>query len=798
MRNIKKRSFLNFPLGNKKAQITWFIIMGIVILVGVGTVIYIRQTTEKAALEPELAESKETRYEGEQEIRSFVDSCLKPIVLQGLEIQRLQAGYIEIPRGRDILTIKEKEESEQIKVIDNSRNVYIDAAGQGNEAPFWVTKYGLAIPSKEFMEAELEYYVTKELDKCVGDLKEFTDKGFIIEKEPITTDVSFAKSVWVMVKLPLTVTIRDITYEINDFNIEIPINMELIYNMASDLALYQESYAYLEGFTLDLIEKYQWVPGSSKGGSTYLPPKRKTDAGFGCDQTTWNLNEVKNDLKGTYNSNFKYLKVENTNFERITKQDPIEQGVYNSYIQNFFTEQYPTIHLDHVYDTDWFFNLDILPKSGNTIKPERTLSVGIPLVPRLCTFKYRFNYFYDFPVLLKIKDDKSAKINPISNTFEKEAGYEFHVPLWIFVCGNQKRECTGRAETFETNSTLEETAFCEDSQKLSGDITINIRDGTTPLKDVDIYYLGANSMQNCFIGRTNEEGRFKSKFPFCEGCSIELYKQNYPTKKQRFDVLDYNNKEITLQLDPSVNLTVNAKLIHIPTFVRSWHETEKFTNAEKMIELAGEYGYSASSLTPNLNELKNNKALMTVLLGETDLNADYNDQLIIAGENNDPFFYVYPDPENAKLSLAPGLHNINLVAKGDVKILNSTGDIITNKYILSPETSYEWKINELTNKNTVTFYSLVEHLSSELDLNPKGLGMILDPIVDEGTMKAELLYQGTPIFDSDGDLVNCINHRFIKADGRVKKDSTPGHCWKRINVDITKEEYLPYIMPELN
>jgi len=148
---------------NKKSQITLFIILGIVVLVGVATVVYIRSTIEEGKTEPLLLR-QEVRYEGEQEIRSFVDSCLKPIVLQGLEIQRLQGGYIEIPSNIDKLIAKDKEENKQIKIVDNSRTVMIDARGQGNEAPFWITKYGIVVPSKRFMEIQLENYVKKELD----------------------------------------------------------------------------------------------------------------------------------------------------------------------------------------------------------------------------------------------------------------------------------------------------------------------------------------------------------------------------------------------------------------------------------------------------------------------------------------------------------------------------------------------------------------------------------------------------------------------------------------------------------
>ncbi len=784
---------------NRKAQITLFIIIGIVIILGVTTVIYVRQTTEESILEVAPA-GRETLYEGELEIRTFVDSCLKPIVLQGLEIQRLQAGYIEIPTGRDALTIKDKEENEQIKLIDNSKNVFIEASGEGNDAPFWITKQGMAIPSKEFMETELGNYVSKELNKCVGNFEQFTKMGYKIEKEPIITDVSFAQSSWVEVTFPLIVSIRDITYEISDFNIEIPINMELIYNIASDLALYEDLYSYLEGFTLDLIEKYSWR-GGTKEQPHYLPPKRFTDAGFDCSQTTWTMDEVKNGLKNNYNQNLQYLKIAGTNFERELRSDPIEQGVLDGYIKDLFAEDYPTIRAEYVYDPDWFFNLDILPKSGTTIKPDRTTAVGIPLLPRLCTFKYRFNYFYDFPILLKVTDDSSARINVETNTFEKGEGYEFHIPLWVNVCGNKERECTGRARTYDINVELEETSFCEDTQKLSGDITINVKEGTSPVKDVDVYYKGTDTMQNCFIGRTNDGGIMVSKFPFCSGCSIELYKKDYPVKKQTLDVLDYEDKEITLNLAPFAELNVNAKLIKIATFVRSWHETDGFTNANKMIELGQKYGYVTSNLNANLNELKNNKALMAVLKGEEDLNPAYDDQLMVTGTGLNPLYYFYPDPENAKLKLGSETYNINLVTTGSVEIQETnygSGAVVdgfTSTYPLGPNIAYTWEIDDLTGKNSVTFYSFVEYASAEL--NPGTWFDIDDHIIQDGAMKAELVYQATPSYDLNGDF-KCINYQFSGIDGRNKQDFSLGTCRKVYNVDITKEEYIPYILPELN
>ncbi len=786
----------------KKAQVTLFIILGIVVLAGTATLIYMRQTTEKAELSPQVAETEEARYEGEMEIRNFVDSCLKSVTYHGLEIQRLQGGYIEIPSNKDTLTIKEKIENQQVKEVNRRKSVEIDPSGPGNKAPFWVTRYNLDIPSKEFMERELENYVSKELDECVGDFDQFTNKGFQIEKGRVKTEASFAQSTWVMTNFPLTVSINDITYQINDFNLETPINMGLIYEIASSLSYNENEHAYLEHFTLDLVDKYQWVPGSQKTGSTTLPPKRKTDTSFDCSQTTWNIDEVRTDLMENYHINFKYLKIGNTNFEREIRTEPMQQGVFDSYIYNLLPQAQPSIKTEFIYDLDWFFNLDMLPKSGSQLRPERTTLVGVPMLPRLCTFKYRFNYFYDFPVLLKITDDKSAKINIISNTIDKEGGYEFHIPLWINVCGNQKRECTGRADSFAVSDDMQETDFCEDTQRLSGNIKINVKDETLPLGEVDIHYIGASTMQNCFIGRTLEDGLFTTKLPFCEGCQIELHKQGYPSKRLRFDVLDYRNKEVTFQMDPFVNLTVNVKLIHMPTFIKNWYETDHFGNADKMIKLAGEYGFDTSILVPSVSELKSNKPLMAALRGEIDTNPTYNDKVIIKGEGINEFLYIYPDPDDAKLSLAQGTYEVGLSATGNVDIeetdygYGGVVDAHKGPFALSPETEYTWDTGNLRGKYSVTFFVPVQHTS--IEMNPTNWKIIDDGIMQDGVMKAELLYESNSMHGAYGAVVGCGNYTFSKIDGRNNIDLSDGICRKRFEVDIAKPEYLKYMRPELN
>jgi len=804
---------------NKRAQVTLFIIIGIVILISAGTIVYTRNTTNKRLLD-ETPIAREVRHEGEQEIRSFVDSCLKPIVLQGMEIQRLQGGYIDIPNW-DKLTIKEKTENQQIKFEGGSMMVSIDPSGYGNENPFWVTKYGKAIPSKRYIEAELERYVKGELDKCVGDFTQFEDIGFTINKGEIKTHVSFAQSSWVFVTLPLHIEKGDVSYDIEKFNIEIPIDMGLIYSTAVNLSISHVAFAYLEHFTQDLVYKYKWKGGSKELGA-FLPPIRFTDT-LDCDEESWEIEpEVRNYLKANFNQNLDLLKIKGTDFIPFTSVNPMEQGVYDSYIMDLLSGDESTLKIDYVYDTDWFFNLDILPKSGNTLRPDTTMSTQIPILSAFCNIKYKFKYFYDFPVLLKINDQNSAKIDVVSNTFETGAGYEFHVPLWVWVCGNQKRLCTGTEMTYEvTDTTHEDTAFCDESQRKSGDITIKVLADSIPLDGVNIYYLGANSMQNCFIGKTDDQGIVTNKFPSCSGCSIQLIKPEYPIKKVGLNVLDDADKAVDITLNPYANLHVNVRYMNLKTFVRSWYETDKFTNISKMIVLAPKSGYGHSTISiiqkvqdlglnlrdvnsgpaEKVQELKDSsqfKSMVSALKGEISL--DSGDLITISGTDSAGGLlnYVYPDPTDALVRLGEGEYDLSIAVIGnaDIQPVGQFTESLKDIYILSPDLDYTWDTGSLSGKETVTFYSFVEFTS--LELSPSNWFAIDDPLVQDGDIKAELVYKGDPIFDSYGSIVGCQPFiTFVAIDGRNEEDIPLGICQKRFRVDIPRSEYISFMKPKV-
>ncbi|HLC96139.1 MAG TPA: hypothetical protein VJH97_02365, partial [Candidatus Nanoarchaeia archaeon] len=81
---------------SRKAQATIFMIIGLIILIGGISFFYLRQKTLETPVEQKAEEFK-PEFEVQSQLKDYVDACIQQQVLQGLEIIRLQGGYINIP-----------------------------------------------------------------------------------------------------------------------------------------------------------------------------------------------------------------------------------------------------------------------------------------------------------------------------------------------------------------------------------------------------------------------------------------------------------------------------------------------------------------------------------------------------------------------------------------------------------------------------------------------------------------------------------------------------------------------------
>jgi hypothetical protein len=190
--------------------------------------------------------------------------------------------------------------------------------------------------------------------------------------------------------------------------------------------------------------------------------------------------------------------------------------------------------------------------------------------------------------------------------------------------------------------------------------------------------------------------------------------------------------------------------------------------------------------------------MVSALKGEISL--DSGDLITISGTDSAGGLlnYVYPDPTDALVRLGEGEYDLSIAVIGnaDIQPVGQFTESLKDIYILSPDLDYTWDTGSLSGKETVTFYSFVEFTS--LELSPSNWFAIDDPLVQDGDIKAELVYKGDPIFDSYGSIVGCQPFiTFVAIDGRNEEDIPLGICQKRFRVDIPRSEYISFMKPKV-
>lgn len=718
------------------------------------------------------AHREQPGYAGQSQLYQYVDACLRPSVLQGLEILRLQGGYINIPIATQTLTVKDFG-GEQIRLIDGSQRAYINPYGDGNKVPYWITQQSLLVPSLDFMEEELEIYVTRELMKCVEDFKTFRDQKYDVNYGDIITDVEMEKAVVVNIDFPITMERDEIRLEEESFNYNVPINMKLIHDIASQLTLYESVFSYLETHTKSLISLYSGIDENK------LPPFSMSLSNFDCDYVSWTRPEVEQRLKGIFGMNLANLKIEGTDFTLPQTNDPIAQGVYEGFVYDFFNEDFENVKVDYSYRPEWDFNqYDIKPSEGETLMPDRVNENKLPLIPMICAIEYNFKYTLDYPVLIQITDYDSAKIDPRTNTYIEKDDFTFQFVMNSWLCGNQKRECTGRKVSLtDYSSVLEETEidlpertyFCDQEQRISGEYTIKTVDSQTsePITYMDVHYFCGSHQNNCFMGRTDSSGTLKTKFPYCLNGIIYFSKSDYATKQDSLTVNNDVDYTVTYEVSPLKEFDVDVKKVHIPTFVKNYHE-----------------GLST---------------------GLAVMDFEPSEKATLSGRGPSSIAYLYPNTENSKVKIGEGNYDLNSVIYGDVIFVETDfgNEAIAESFegtnILGSSNIGFDVVRQDLMKNKVTFYVLAEHKASEL----QGVSWeaLDDPIIQEdGTMSAELLYQGEIVPSGLSFICSYDNQILLGIDGTYIDDfsNDDDNCHKVVYVTIPKEQYEILLKPQFS
>ncbi len=560
---------------------TVFIIIGIIILIGASFVSYIvlQKAEEGAPLEKVI----KFEYSGQEEMYHYIMACLKPAVLEGLEIMRLQGGYIYVPDDVEHVVVKD-DRNRVVKLDDfGSPKVVDDEAAEGNRVPYWLGDGYLDIPSKQFLEKELGFYVEYETYKCIADFENFRQKGYEIGLGALDVDINLDNAVIVNMNFPLKIKTGDIMFGLEDFNYIVPVDWDKILNAGTDIVLYEIVNTYLEDFTNQMISVY------SGPDEEMLPPFAATIPGITCKHITWNVDDVHAKLMAIIYKNMPNIRVDKTNYAKLESENLAAKNFYDSLIYDMLDEDM-SLHISHEYRPVWGMDFDIKPKAGNTLRGDMMRVQGMMFIPSFCSAKYSFKYFVQYPSMVSIMHDDSADIDPFTNSFARNEGYEFAFPMKTVIYGNQKREYVPRsplieqaeseaAELMKVMNISAPPLFCEPEQRLSQNITIAAKDAFTgdAIEGAEIFYNEPFSTSPCFIDVTDKDGRSKAQYPICHNCQIKLVREGYGEKTAFVSTGKNEKSAYSFLLEPLKELDLIVKQVYLPDFMKYHYETDGFT-----------------------------------------------------------------------------------------------------------------------------------------------------------------------------------------------------------------------------
>ncbi|MBW2980897.1 hypothetical protein KY360_05770 [Candidatus Woesearchaeota archaeon] len=219
----------------KRAQVTVFIIVGIIIASIFGFVYFSKSRVTENEEEGVVEETVEFKFDVTP-IQTYIESCLAQVSEEGVWILGTHGGYID-PDGNPFY-------GEEGNILSESTTY------QGDKIPYYSDGSEThTYPFLAQIEEKLSRYIIVEFERCL-DFSAFEDMGFNITKPdlnyqsvdfildilPVDSRVSINRGdVVVKIEYPITIRKEDSVTKLSDFRISLPIRLGAIYYSMSSL-----------------------------------------------------------------------------------------------------------------------------------------------------------------------------------------------------------------------------------------------------------------------------------------------------------------------------------------------------------------------------------------------------------------------------------------------------------------------------------------------------------------------------------------------------------------------------------
>jgi hypothetical protein len=348
----------------RKSQISVFVIIGILIIVGVVLWVLVRNQLNKTDIPREV----EPVYE-------YFESCVETRLEQGASLMGSQGGYIEVP---------EFERGSSYMPFSSELDFH------GFSVPYWYYVSGnniekTNVPSSALMEEQLEEYLEEEIMDC-GFLI-YEEQGFEINRGEADVRVDLQEEkISADVVMLLEVGFGDIRGVKENHEIVVDSKLGKFYKTGVEIYNKERKDKFLEKYGLDVL----WL---------YAP---MTGVEISCSPKIWNPEEVSGEIVEALEGNIQSIKAKSNDYRLTDKRN-------NYFVVDVESDE----NVNFLYSSQWPTRVEIWPVENSVMIAEPVGSQAGMGAMGFCYVPYHFVYDVVFPVLIQIYDEEELFQFPV-------------------------------------------------------------------------------------------------------------------------------------------------------------------------------------------------------------------------------------------------------------------------------------------------------------------------------------------------------------------------------------------------
>ncbi len=482
-----------FFFRSKQAQVTVFIIIGIVLLLVLALVILTRQEILQFSPDEIIPTEK-------GKVETSIRSCMEQIGEEAVQKLGIQAGYINVPSDVE---------------RDGSRHLRVSPF---QVVPYWAQGEERTIPSVEQMSEEINVYVEQNLRGCLNADESFSREYDVREKSDIeaTTSILEEKIVFaVRWEVEVRTKSGEVVAELINHDAQSAIKLKKVYDTAVQIVDAELREMKVEDITQDLL-------------ALEHPNVPLAGVAMGCTRKEWNVREVKQTVQDMLRVNLAQLRVKGTEFVEFPNTLPYYQNHYVWDVGEEFTK--PDVSVQFRYENTYPFLFQVTPQEGNWL---RSSSVGgTDLLSFLCVQTWKFTYDVVYPVQVIVRDDTT--------------GYLFRTAFTVHLVRNlPNRESDVVARESRPLNFVTDEKFCANRRVpmtvRTWELIENEKQGiysSEPLSGTTVSYTCLK--YRCDIGEstfnfqnTGYQAGVTGNFPYCVGGIVRAEKPGYTEDWER-------------------------------------------------------------------------------------------------------------------------------------------------------------------------------------------------------------------------------------------------------------------------